>query len=135
MSSSYEVTELTILTKCMSQNSEFFTNFAPVSWFQSISWSFIWIYIAQKVFLELNNMIYMHNFISLLWKIIKNWKSKFRLVFGQFSIPSWSEKGHEPSRVELKNLQLELCLCKISILFAFESRVFFASECNLGFIP
>ena len=25
-------------------------------------------------------------------------KSEFQLVFGQFSISSWSEKGHEPSR-------------------------------------
>ena len=27
-------------------------------------------------------------------------KIKFRLVFGQFSISSWSEKGHEPSWAE-----------------------------------
>ena len=56
----------------------------------------------------------MHNIVifkpSLLWKIIKNWNSKFRLVFGQFLISSWSEKGHEPSRDELKILQLELWL-------------------------
>ena len=26
--------------------------------------------------------------------------AKFRLVFSQFSISSWSEKGHEPSRAE-----------------------------------
>ena len=48
-------TELTILTIFVSKNLIFFykfPNFAPVSWFQSISWSFIWIYIAQKVFIE-----------------------------------------------------------------------------------
>ena len=40
----------------------------------------------------------------------KKSKPKFRLVFCQFSISSWRDKGHEPSRVELKILQLELWL-------------------------
>ena len=35
---------------------------------------------------------------------------KYQRIFGQFFISSWSEKGHEPSRAELKNLQLELWL-------------------------
>ena len=38
----------------------------------------------------------------------ENWN--FSSFFSQFSIPSWSEKGHEPSRAELKILQLELWL-------------------------
>ena len=38
------------------------------------------------------------------------WIWKFLLVFGQFSISSWWEKGHEPSQAELKILQLELWL-------------------------
>ena len=37
-------------------------------------------------------------------------KSKFWLVLGRFSISSWRGKGHEPSRAELKILQLELWL-------------------------
>ena len=37
-------------------------------------------------------------------------KSKFRLVFARFFISSWMKKGHEPSRAELKILQLELWL-------------------------
>ena len=40
----------------------------------------------------------------------KKSKSKFRLVFVWFSILSWREKGHEPSRAELKILQLEFWL-------------------------
>jgi hypothetical protein len=36
--------------------------------------------------------------------------ARFRLVFGQFSISSWSEKGHKLSRAKLKILQLELWL-------------------------
>ena len=37
-------------------------------------------------------------------------KSEFQLVFGQFSISTWSEKGPEPSRAEPKIPQLELWL-------------------------
>ena len=37
-------------------------------------------------------------------------KSNFQLVFGQFSISSWVEKGHKLSRAELKILQLKLWL-------------------------
>ena len=40
----------------------------------------------------------------------KKSNSKFQLVFGQFLISSWGEKGHEPSQAELKKLQLELWL-------------------------
>ena len=32
--------------------------------------------------------------------IIQKTKSKSWLVFGQFSVPSWMKKGHEPSRAE-----------------------------------
>ena len=35
---------------------------------------------------------------------------EFRLVFSRFLSSSWSEKGHEPSRAELKILQLKLWL-------------------------
>ena len=37
-------------------------------------------------------------------------KIEFQLVSGQFSISSWSEKGHKLSWAELKILQLELWL-------------------------
>ena len=33
---------------------------------------------------------------------------EFRLVFGQFLISSWSEKGHEPSRAENPSARLGL---------------------------
>ena len=52
---------------------------------------------------------------KLWYSYINENKRKFRLVFGQFSILSWREKGHELSRAELsraelKILQLELWL-------------------------
>ena len=37
-------------------------------------------------------------------------KKKKWLVFGQFSISNWKEKGHKPSQANLKILQLELLL-------------------------
>ena len=37
-------------------------------------------------------------------------KSNFQLVFGQFSISSWVEKGHKLSRAEPKIFQFELWL-------------------------
>ena len=51
-------------------------------------WSFIWIYIVQKVFLELNNMIYLHKLVifntSLLWKLIKNRSSTENRISARF---------------------------------------------------
>ena len=40
----------------------------------------------------------------------KKIKIKISARFGQFSISSWMEKGHEPSWAELKIFQLELWL-------------------------
>ena len=70
---------------------------SPVSWFQSILWSFIWTF----VFLKVNNLIQMHNLVNFIIEnrsSTENWN--FSSFFSQFSIPSWSEKGHEPSQAE-----------------------------------
>ena len=49
-------------------------------------------------------------------------KIEIQLVFSQFSISSWSEKGHEPSQAELKILQLGSDSSqKIRKIFAWES--------------
>ena len=49
----------------------------------------------NKLFLKMTKLC-----TFMLHKCKKKSKSKFRLIFGQFLISSWSKKGHEPSRAE-----------------------------------
>ena len=77
---------------------------------------FFWKSLKKLKKLELSPLNSRYGVLHLLYSVF-NWESNFgsfsadfRLVFGQFSLPSWSQKGHKPSRAELKILQLELWL-------------------------
>ena len=85
-------TELTI---CASLSSKFFrfSNFASVTWFESISWwSIIHLNFCS---IKVHNFVIFQCFSEQVYHKKKSW-----LVFAQFSIPSWSGKGHEPNRAE-----------------------------------